>query len=367
VNAGSSSLKLSVVDGDGADAGAGVAGATRELGRPAEDATRAGLARFIGEVGAVDASAHRVVHGGPTFTSPVVVDGVSRRLLGDLAELAPLHNPPALDALDTVQMLLGADVPAVACFDTAFHARLPAAAATFALPAAWSAAWGLRRYGFHGLSHHWATEHGARLLGRPVDELRLVSCHLGSGSSLAAVDRGRSVDTTMGFTPADGLVMATRPGAVDPGMLAWLVSTGRLSPTELSEGLEHASGLKGMAGVADIREVMTRAAAGDEAARLALDVHHHRLRGAIAAMVAALGGIDALVWTGGIGEHAPEVRAAAVEGLRWLDVSLDPEANARARGGDAVISPSDARVGVAVVSAREDLVLAAGARAALPA
>jgi len=365
VNAGSSSLKLAVVDGDGADAASGIAGATRELGRPGADATRAGLARFIGEVGSVDASAHRVVHGGPTFTSPVVVDDTCRRLLGDLAELAPLHNPPALDALDTVRSLLGPDVPTVACFDTAFHAGLPAAAATFALPAAWSAAWGLRRYGFHGLSHQWATEQGARLLGRPVDDLRLVSCHLGSGSSLTAVDRGRSVDTTMGFTPVDGLVMATRPGAVDPGLVAWLVSTGRLSPAELSDGLEHASGLKGLAGVTDIRDVLTRAAGGDATARLALEVHHHRLRGAIAAMVAALGGIDALVWTGGIGEHSPEVRAAAAGGLRWLGVSVDADANERSRGGDAVISQANARVGVAVVGAREDLVLAAGARTAL--
>lgn len=364
VNAGSSSLKLAVVSGTGPEPAAGRAEQAAQLGSPADPATLAGLERVLGDVGTVDASAHRVVHGGAAFGRPTLVDGGVRRRLDELAELAPLHNPPALAAIDAVAEALGGAVPAVACFDTGFHATLPPAAATYALPADWRERWGLRRYGFHGLNHQWTAGRAAALLGRPPATLRIVTCHLGSGSSLAAVAGGVSVDTTMGFTPIEGLVMGTRPGSVDPGLIAWLVHTGGVGPEELGDGLEHRSGLLALAGTPDMAEVIGRLGRGDEAARLAWDVHDHRLRASIAAMVSSLGGVDALAFTGGIGEHAPAVRDAACRGLAWLGVSLDTAANEAARG-DGVVSAPDSAVAVVVVTAREDLMLAAGARALL--
>lgn len=364
VNAGSSSLKLAVIEGDGADPAAGVEVSCRELGRPDAAETNAALGQFARSAGRLDATAHRLVHGGPTLHQPAIVDAGVRRTIDGLRELAPLHIPPALAALDAVTAAVGASVPAVACFDTAFHATLPTAASTYALPAAWAARWGLRRYGFHGLSHQWAAQRAADLLGRPLPHLRLVTCHLGSGSSLAAVEGGRSVDTTMGFTPVEGLVMATRPGSVDPGLLVWLLRTGRVCLDELDDAVEHGGGLQGLTGQHDMREVLDRAAAGDAEAASALGVHDHRLRAAIAAMAAAMGGVDGIVWTGGIGEHAPAVRQAACGGLAWLGVELDHPANDAARG-DAVISAPGSAIAVAVVTAREDLMLAAGARQAL--
>ena len=261
----------------------------------------------------------------PTWSgtaSCTAASGSARRLSLDaaveadlraLVDLAPLHQPKSLAALDAVSAALP-DLPAVACFDTAFHATLPAAAATYALPAEWRERWGLRRYGFHGLSHAWVARRAPQLLGRGASGLRIVSCHLGAGASLCAIVDGASLDTTMGFTPLEGLVMATRSGSVDPGMLLWLMEHEGLSPGELSDALEHRSGLLGLAGSADMREIVERAAAGEPPARLALDVYVHRLRAGIAAMAAALGGLDALVFTGGVGEHSEAVRAAG--GLR---------------------------------------------------
>jgi acetate kinase len=247
--------------------------------------------------------------------------------------------------------------PAVACFDTAFHATLPAAAATYAVPAAWRERWGLRRYGFHGLSHAYASRRAAELTGAR----RIVTCHLGAGASLAAVRDGRSVDTTMGFTPLEGLVMATRSGSVDPGLLLWLLEREGVGVREMAEALEHDSGLLALAGTADMREVLARA---DEGAQLALDVYCHRLRAGIAAMAAALDGLDALVFTGGVGERAPAVRAAAADGLRFLGVALDGGRN-DAANGDADVSAAGAPVRTLVVSAREDLEIAAQVRALL--
>lgn len=354
VNAGSSSLKLVVVEG------AADVVARQSLGAPGAGETEAALAQFVASAGPVDAASHRIVHGGPDFVAPVLVDGPVRRALGALADLAPLHDGPALAAVDAVSAALGPRVPAVACFDTAFHATLSPAAATYALPAEWTAAWGLRRYGFHGLSHQWASGRAAELIGRPPDDLRLVTCHLGSGSSLAAVRGGRSVDTTMGFTPMEGLVMGTRPGTVDPGLLVWLLQTGRLGVDDLAGGLEHRSGLAGLAGSADMRRVLDRAGGGDRVAAAALAVHDHRLRASIAAMVASMGGLDGIVFTGGVGEHAPSVRASACEGLGWLGIRVDAGTNDAARS-DAVVSEPGSPVAVVVVTAREDLMLAAGA------
>ena len=219
-------------------------------------------------------------------------------------------------------------MPAAACFDTAFHATLDAAAATYALPAAWRERWSVRRYGFHGLSHSWVARRAAAIAGRRARQPRIVSCHLGAGASLCAIAGGRSRDTTMGFTPLEGLVMATRSGSVDPGLLLWLLDDGRLSRAQLEEGLEHQSGLAALAGTPDMREVLERAGRGEDAATLALEVYLHRLRAEIASMAAALGGLDVIAFTGGVGEHAPLVRERAVAGLAFLGAAVDPAINA---------------------------------------
>jgi acetate kinase len=355
VNAGSSSVKLRLLDA--ADRVTGSIDLPAEGGRPEPGAVRDAL----GDLGPADAAGHRVVHGGAAMTGPVRVDDAVVGALRELAALAPLHEAAAIEGIEAVAAARpGLD--AVACFDTAFHAGLPAAASTYALPGAWRQRWPIRRYGFHGLSHEWAARRVGELLGRA--DLRLVSCHLGSGASLAAVRGGRSVDTTMGFTPLEGLVMATRSGSVDPGLLLWLLEEGRLDVAELSRGLEHGSGLRGLTGDADARAVVARAAAGDEEAALGLDVAAHRLRAGIAAMAAALGGLDAIAFTGGVGEHQPVVRAGAVDGLGFLGVALDEAANAAA-DGEAVISPPGCPVAALVVPSREDLVIAGQVRAVL--
>ncbi len=274
-----------------------------------------------------------------------------------LTELAPLHQPRALAAIDAAFRDLP-DLPAAACFDTAFHASLPPAAATYALPRPWRQ----RRFGFHGLSHAYAVRRAAELLGTDPGEVRIVSCHLGAGASLAAVDGGRSVDTTMGFTPLDGLVMATRSGSVDPGLLLWLIEHEGVTPAELADGLEHRSGLVALAGTADMREILARVAASDGEAHAALDVYVHRLRAGIAAMAAAMNGLDVLVFTGGVGEHAAPVRAAAADGLSFLGVALDERRNAQATA-DADIGRHGAPARTVVVSAREDLEMARQVRA----
>jgi acetate kinase len=314
-------------------------------------------------LGAADAVGHRIVHGGERFQEAVAIDQRVEEALRQLTDLAPLHQPKSLAALQAVSAALPG-VPAVACFDTAFHATMPRAAATYALPRQWRARWGVRRYGFHGLSHAWVAHRAPEVLGRPASDLRIVSCHLGAGASLCAIRHGRSVDTTMGFTPLEGLVMATRSGSVDPGLLLWLLERSRLSERDLARALEHESGLLGLAGSADMREVQTRAAGGEEDAMLALEVYLHRLRAAIAAMAAALGGLDALVFTGGVGEHAAEIRARAVEGLEFLGLAIDPAHNAAA-AGDADITADGARAATLVLRAREDVEIARQTRRVL--
>jgi len=303
------------------------------------------------------------VHGGERFHAPVRLDPAVTAELWALVELAPLHEPKALAALEAISAVL-AGLPAVACFDTAFHATLPPAASTYALPRAWRERFALRRYGFHGLSHAWVARRAPAMLERDGANLRIVSCHLGAGASLCAIAGGRSVDTTMGFTPLEGLVMATRSGSVDPGLLMWLLEPGRLSLHELAQALEHESGLLGLAGSADMREVLEHAQHGEQAASLALEVYLHRLRAAIAAMAASLDGLDALVFTGGVGEHAPAVRELAAGGLGFLGVAIDPRLNLAA-AGDAEISSPDASVRTLVISAREDLEIARSVRRVL--
>ncbi len=355
VNAGSSSVKLRVIDDDD------VVIASRDLGALI-DIEPTALVDAVSGLGPFDVVGHRIVHGGLRYTAPVVVDA---RVLGDLRELvdmAPLHQPAGLAALDAVARV-APGVPAVACFDTAFHATLPAAASTYAIPDEWRRL-GVRRFGFHGLAHAYASQKAAELLHRPLARLRVVTCHLGSGASVAAVLAGISVDTSMGFTPLEGLVMATRSGSVDPGAILWLQAHEGLSAELLGDRLEHESGLFGLAGTSDMRVVLDAAEAGEEASGRAIDVYVHRLRREIGAMAAVMDGLDALIFSGGVGERAPTLRARAVAGLSHLGLALDPSANA-AGERDRDVSDPAAGARVLVVEAREDLEIAREVRSVL--
>jgi acetate kinase len=351
VNAGSSSVKLTLLDDDDTKI------AHRELSAPQakfdEDELSAALEDGLGEA---DAVGHRIVHGGDRFHSAVVIGDEVEAALRELADLAPLHQTKSLAALDAVTRALPS-IPAVACFDTAFHHTLSPAVTTYAIPAAWREKFGVRRYGFHGLSHAWVARRAPDVVDQPTGDLRIVSCHLGAGASLCAIAGGRSVDTTMGFTPLDGLVMATRSGTVDPGMLLWLLEHTGLSEPALATALEHQSGLFALAGTADMRGVLSNIASGEARSRLALDVYVHRLRGAIAAMAAALGGLDILAFTGGVGEHEPPVRSEVVQGLGFLGLAVDAAANVSVTE-DADISGAQACARTIVVNSREDLEIA---------
>jgi len=386
VNAGSSSLKLRVLGGPGAggDEVTGAADLPAVGGAAGGGADSVAIKQAIESFGPVDAAGHRVVHGGTLYADPVLVTPEVRRRLESLTDLAPLHQPKSLAALDAVTGVLPG-TPAVACFDTAFHATIPESAATFALPAEWRARWTLRRYGFHGLSHAYASRRAAELTRHPApdglateltgdeppvvpDGLRVVTCHLGAGASLAAVHGGRSVDTTMGFTPLDGLVMATRSGSVDPGLVLWLEEHAGMPPRELAATLENRSGLTGLAGTGDMREVLSRAVSGDARAVLGRDVYLHRLRASVAAMAAAMGGLDVLVFTGGVGENSPEVRSRTAGGLGFLGVAIDETRNTldkADRGDDWEITAARAAARTFVIAAREDRQIAAEVRSLL--
>jgi acetate kinase len=331
VNAGSMSLKLSVVEADDE---------TTKL--DLLDAAPPDLA----------AVAHRVVHGGPRFRDPVLIDDEVVAELVRLTELAPLHMAPAVAALHDARAALP-NLPHVAVFDTAFHATIPEEASTYALARRVREDWGVRRYGFHGLSVQWASER--------VQAERLVVCHLGGGCSVTAVRKGESIDTTMGFTPLEGVPMATRPGSVDPGALLYLLRH-HLSVEELDRTLEHESGLAGLSGLSGDVEELERSELPE--ARLSLRIFAYRVAGAVGAIAVALGGLDALVFTAGIGEHSAAVRAAVCERLAFLGVQLDGAANEGA-AADAEISPPGAPIRVLVVAAREDVVAARAVRALL--
>jgi acetate kinase len=329
VNAGSSSLKVSLVhDGE-------LVSSYDEMPAAPPD---------------VDAVGHRIVHGGSQFVVPVVVDDDVEQRLRLLVDLAPLHQPKSLAGLDAARKLLP-DVPHVACFDTAFHATLPAAARTYALPREWRERWDIRRYGFHGLSHSWASRRARELV---PGARRIVVAHLGAGASLAAVLDGRSVDTTMGFTPLEGLVMATRSGSIDPGLLLWLEEHEGLSPRQVADTLEHQSGLLGLAGTADMRALLAR---DDDDAHQAIDVYLHSLTSAIAAMTVSLEGLDVLVFTGGVGERSPEIRERTCSRLRHLGVAIDEAAN-RGVSVDGDVRAVGGKVAICVITAHEDLEIA---------
>lgn len=356
LNAGSSSLKLGLFDAAREEQLA----ETQISWDLEQDADyHAALRELLAgtDVARIAAVGHRVVHGGARFTTSVVIDPAVRAEIEALASLAPLHNRPALGVIDAVSRVLP-DVPQVAAFDTAFHATLPPHAYLYALPYEWYEQWGLRRFGFHGLSHAYCASRAADLLGRPIVELKLISCHLGSGCSLAAVEQGRSIATTMGFTPLDGIVMATRPGAVDPGLLTYVLANNRVTLRELEETLYHRSGLQGISGCSgDMRTILAARAAGDVRATLAFDLYVARLREGIAAMAAALGGVDALIFTGGVGENASEVRAAACAQFAWIGLALDDAANIAAVR-DADVATSESRVRVLVLHTQEEWMVA---------
>jgi acetate kinase len=363
VNAGSSSLKLRVLRSAGEDPGRWDVEQTVDLDRWDGEHDLAHIEPAVADAGAIDAVGHRVVHGGAEFTEPTRLTAeVEEKILG-LSDLAPLHQPPAIAGVRAVQRLLP-DVPHVACFDTAFHATMPAAAATYALPGEWRGRWALRRFGFHGLSHAWAVRRAPEIAGVDASSARrVVSCHLGAGASLCAARDGRSVDTTMGYTPLEGLVMATRSGSVDPGLVLWLIEHGGLSAGEVTDGLEHHAGLGGMTGTSgDMRDVLAARARGDSDAITAFDVYVHRLRRELAGMAAALGGVDVVAFTGGVGENSPDVRAAAADGLAFVGLGIDPDRNASTTA-DGDITAARAAVRTVVVTAREDLEIADQVRA----
>jgi acetate kinase len=378
INAGSSSLKCSVMEsGDRtviAQAKADWAGAVTRYERTGPGTARVREQAGFREPGeavrhALDdlavasapprvrpaAVGHRIVHGGE-FSTPVQITAAVRARIAALVELAPLHDPPGLEALAAAESLLP-DLPHVAVFDTAFHATLPAAARTYPVPHAWTDSWGIRRYGFHGLSHAYSATRAAELLERPPVDLRLVICHLGHGCSATAVRRGESVGTTMGFTPLDGLMMATRSGSVDPGILTHVERRHGLGADAIEDALNHDAGLLGVSGISgDMREVLAAARTGHERARLAIAMYTHRVRQAIGALAVTLGGIDALVFTAGVGENAAEIRAASCQGLQCMGVVLDAEANLRCHP-DADVAHPEAAVRILVIAAREDLAM----------
>ncbi len=355
VNAGSSSLKLRLL---GPDNEVLFTESQAHQGRFDPGAVETAITGIADQV---DAIGHRVVHGGTTFTDAVVIDAAVERALRQLADLAPLHQPKSLAGIDIVGHLLP-HVPAVACFDTAFHATMPEAAATYAVPAVWRERYGIRRFGFHGLSHSYLSRRAAELIGRPVEQLRAVTCHLGAGASLAAVRHGRSVDTTMGFTPLEGLVMATRSGTVDPGLVTWLLQNSEMTVDQVADALENTSGLLALAGSPDMAVVTEAAGRGDAGSRLAVAVYVHRLRAAIASMASAMNGLDVLAFTGGVGENAASIRAEAAAGLGFLGIRIDERANA-SPVLDADITAAGAGVRTVVAEAREDLQIAAEVRA----
>lgn len=320
----------------------------------------AGVVAAFGEHGPsldhVMAVGHRTVHGGSTFReSTLITDEVIAKLV-ELSDLAPLHNPPGIAGIRAAMGLLP-DVPHVAIFDTAFFSTLPAESYTYAIPKGLAEQHGLRRYGFHGTSHGYVSKQAAAFLGRPVEELKLIVCHLGNGASISAVDGGVAVDTSMGLTPLQGLVMGTRSGDIDPGVFKFLAGQG-MSVDEIDTLLNKQSGMMGLCGFTDMRDVETEMANGNPDAQLAMDVYIHRLISYIGAYIAVLGGIDALVFTAGVGENASQVRGPAVRRLAHLGLVLDEQANELRSKEARAISTPDSKVAVLVVPTNEELAMA---------
>lgn len=296
---------------------------------------------------------HRVVHGGQKYHTSMLVDAEVKQAISDLAIFAPVHNPANLEGIVAVENILGNRVPQVAVFDTAFHAQMPAAAATYPIPYEFYEQ-GIRRYGFHGISHQYVAQRTAEILGRDLASLKLVTCHLGNGCSLAAIQNGYSIDTTMGFTPLAGLMMGSRSGDIDPSILLYLMQEKGYTTAQLDDLLNRSSGLLGVSGISnDMRQIVAAIADGNERAQLAYDIYIHRLRSLIGSMVATLGGMDALVFTAGVGENAACVRADVCSAFSFLGLAIDPEQNSN-RPIDCDIALPDSGVRVLVVHTREE-------------
>ncbi|HKW17255.1 MAG TPA: acetate kinase [Terriglobales bacterium] len=304
----------------------------------------------------IDVIGHRIVHGGPKLTQPVVIDARVKQAIADVAGIAPLHNQAGLEGIETAEKLFPGK-PQFAVFDTGFHRTMPAYAVVYPGPYEWFEQ-DIRRYGFHGINHEYCAQRAAQMLQRDLSSLKIVSCHLGNGCSLAAIAGGKSVDTTMGFTPLEGLMMGTRAGSIDPGILIHLMRTKHTGADALDRTLNHDSGLLGISGVTgDMRDISKAAAEGNARAKLAFDIFIHRLRKGIAAMAASLGGLDALVFTAGIGENSAAVRYAACAGLKFLDIDIDQKKNSSAQA-DVDIASTDSRVRILVIRAQEDWAIA---------
>ena len=309
---------------------------------------------------------HRVVHGGKRFFEPTIVTDLVKINIEDLAELAPLHNPANLQGIEAAQSMFP-DVPHVAVFDTAFHQTLPPAAYTYAIDADVAEKYRVRRYGFHGTSHKYVSEQAAEFIGRPLAEVKQLVLHLGNGASITAVDGGRSVETSMGLTPLEGLVMGSRSGDLDPAVLFHLHRKADLSFDELDDLLNKRSGLLGLSGTRDMRDVLERRAEGDAAASVAFDVYVHRLKGYVGAYYAQLGRLDVISFTAGVGENAAPVRAAALAGLERLGIEVDEQRNAERSGEIRRISTDASEVTVLVVPTDEELEIARETLAAVQA
>ncbi|MET7877285.1 acetate kinase [Micromonospora profundi] len=351
LNCGSSSVKWRHYDGDRTLDQGTVERVGEPGGGPADHA--GAVRQILGDLDldGLTAVGHRVVHGGRKFSTPVLIDDAVLAAIRDLVPLAPLHNPANLAGIEVARAALP-DVPQVAVFDTAFHHTLPEAAATYAIDLDTAQQYGIRRYGFHGTSHAYVSRRTAELLGRPYDQLNTITLHLGNGASACAVSNGRSVATSMGMSPLEGLVMGTRSGDLDPTVIFHLRREGGMSVDDIDDLLNHRSGLLGLTGVNDMREVLQRRAAGDRAAALAFDVYCRRITGYVGAYYALLGRVDAITFTAGVGEHAAPVRAAALEGLARLGIAVD---SARNDGdGDRLISPDGAEVSVCVIRTDEE-------------
>ena len=315
-----------------------------------------GSTRVVDQPSEIDIVGHRVVHGGQEYRESTFITPEVKAAIERFAVFAPSHNPANLEGIKAVEQMLPS-VPQVAVFDTAFHSQLPLATAVYPGPYAWFEQ-GIRRYGFHGISHEYCARRTAQLLGRDLESLNLITCHLGNGCSLAAIQHGRSVDTTMGLTTLEGLMMGSRSGTVDPGILIYLLQHQGYSADQLNNTLNKASGLQGISGISsDMRQILNAIGAGNERAKLAFDMYVHRLRAHIGMMLAALGGLDALVFTAGVGENAAAVRAATCEGLGFLKLKLDAQKNARS-SVDQDITTADSAVRVLVVHTQEDWMIA---------
>jgi acetate kinase len=311
-----------------------------------------GKTQAIADPSEIDVVGHRIVHGGEKYREATLITPEVKSAIAHLAKLAPAHNPANLQGIEAVEKILP-NLPQIAVFDTGFHADLPLETVVYPLPYEWYQQ-GIRRYGFHGISYQYATQRTAKLLGKPLEGLRMIVCHLGNGCSLAAIKNGKSVETTMGFTPLEGLMMGTRSGSIDPGILIHQMRSQPLDVEELDSILNRESGLKGVSGVSsDMRDIHTAIEAGNQRAKLAFDIYVHRLRSQIGAMLPILGGLDVLVFTGGVGEHHPRVRSAACEGFEFLKLNLDPHKNQQSPT-DADIATPASQVRVFVIQAQED-------------